>query len=114
MDSRSIVLVAAGLAAGCYGTNAGPGGQPMAGRGENGTGGVAAGAGGSVGAGGTMTGAGGFSTGAGGGPPAMIGWGTPVTGGPTGAGTAATVTVDPGTAVGTIGADFIGFSYEKT
>jgi hypothetical protein len=37
-----------------------------------------------------------------------------VTGGPTGTGDAATVTVAPGTTVGTIGAEFIGFSYEKT
>jgi hypothetical protein len=37
-----------------------------------------------------------------------------VTGGPSGTGTTATVTVDPSTTVGTIGADFTGFSYEKT
>jgi hypothetical protein len=42
------------------------------------------------------------------------GWGTPVPGGPTGSGLAATVTVDLGTAVGTIAADFTGFSSEKT
>jgi len=42
------------------------------------------------------------------------GWGTPVPGGPAGSGTPATVTVDPGTTVGTIGADFTGFSSEKT
>jgi len=46
--------------------------------------------------------------------PTTTGWGTPVTGGPTGTGIAATVTVDPGTTVGTIGADFTGFSVEKT
>jgi hypothetical protein len=37
-----------------------------------------------------------------------------VTGGPTGSGLAATVTVNPSTTVGTIGANFAGFSYEKT
>jgi hypothetical protein len=42
------------------------------------------------------------------------GWGNPVTGGPSGTGTAATVTVNPGSVVGAIGADFTGFSYEKT
>ena len=46
--------------------------------------------------------------------PTTTGWGTPVPGGPTGTGIAATVTVDPGTTVGTIGADFTGFSCEKT
>ena len=94
----------------------------MTGRGGNGMGGIATGSGGTTagaggtmtGAGGTMTGAGGTMTGAGGSPPTIIGWGTPVTGGPMGTGTAATVTVDPGTTVGTIGPDFTGFSYEKT
>jgi hypothetical protein len=38
----------------------------------------------------------------------------PVTGGPTGTGVTATVTVAPGTRVGTIGDDYVGFSYEKT
>jgi hypothetical protein len=37
-----------------------------------------------------------------------------VTGGPTGTGTAATVTVDVGTTVGMIGSDFTGLSFEKT
>jgi hypothetical protein len=37
-----------------------------------------------------------------------------VTGGPTGTGVTATVTVNPNTTVGTIGADFVGFSYEKS
>jgi hypothetical protein len=37
-----------------------------------------------------------------------------VTGGPSGTGTTATVTVNPNTTVGTIGADYTGFSYEKT
>jgi hypothetical protein len=44
-------------------------------------------------------------------PPAA--WGTPVAGGPTGMGTAAMVTVDPSTTVGTIGSGFAGLSYEK-
>jgi hypothetical protein len=47
-------------------------------------------------------------------PGATPGWGTPVPGGPAGPGTAATVTVNPNTTVGTIGADFTGFSSEKT
>jgi len=42
------------------------------------------------------------------------GWGTPVPGGPSGSGTPATVTVDPGTTLGRFGADFTGFSSEKT
>jgi len=41
-------------------------------------------------------------------------WGTPVAGGPTGTGTTAAVTVNPSTTVGTIGPNFLGFSYEKT
>jgi len=44
----------------------------------------------------------------------LAAWGTPTAGGPTGTGLAATVTVDTATTVGNIGADFIGFSYEKT
>jgi hypothetical protein len=67
-----------------------------------------------IGAGGSSTSAGGFSTSADGSSPKTTGWGTPVTGGPTGTGIAATVTVDPGSTVGTIGADFTGFSCEKT
>jgi hypothetical protein len=64
------------------------------------------------GAGGTMIGAGGsFASGS---SPTTTGWGTPVTGGPAGTGIAATVTVDLDTTVGTIGADFTGFSLEKT
>lgn len=43
-----------------------------------------------------------------------LGWGTPVSGGPTGTGTAATVVVDPDTSIGTIGTDFVGLSFEKT
>ena len=41
-------------------------------------------------------------------------WGTPTAGGPTGTGVTAMVTVNAGTTVGTIGPEFIGFSYEKT
>jgi hypothetical protein len=111
----SAALLAATATSGCYGSNAGPGGQRMTGGGGNGTGGIATGLGGASGAAGvTSTGAGGSSAGAGGSPPAIVGWGTPVTGGPTGTGTEATVTVNPGTTFGTIGADFIGFSFEKT
>jgi hypothetical protein len=57
---------------------------------------------------------GGTSTGGAAGVGTPPGWGTPVPGGPAGTGTPATVTVDPGTTVGTIGADFTGFSSEKT
>jgi hypothetical protein len=108
-------LLAAGFTSGCYGSGAGTG-RPMTGAGgsANGTGGTATSTGGTTGAGGSSAGAGGSSAGAGGSPPQIVGWGTPVTGGPTGTGTAATVTVDPGTTFGTIGADFIGFSFEKT
>jgi hypothetical protein len=50
------------------------------------------------------------------GPGTTTSWGTPVAGGPkgSGAGVSATVTVNPGTSVGTIGLGFAGFSYEKT
>jgi hypothetical protein len=41
-------------------------------------------------------------------------WGTPVSGGPSGSGVTATVTVNLGTTVGAIGPEFGGFSYEKT
>jgi hypothetical protein len=41
-------------------------------------------------------------------------WGTPVSGGPSGTGASATVTVNPNSTVGTVGAGFAGFSYEKT
>ncbi len=44
----------------------------------------------------------------------LAAWGTPTAGGPTGTGLTASVTVDTSTTVGNIGADFIGFSYEKT
>jgi len=66
--------------------------------------------------GGTTTSAGGTTTSSGGttGTGTTPAWGTPVAGGPTGTGDTATVTVAPGTTVGTIGPEFIGFSYEKT
>jgi hypothetical protein len=96
---------AGGIATGAGGTATGAGGI------ATGAGGIATGAGGTTtGAGGTKAGAGGATTGTG----ATPAWGTPVTGGPTGTGDTATVTVAPGTTVGTIGAEFIGFSYEKT
>jgi hypothetical protein len=66
------------------------------------------------GTGGIATSAGGSSTGAGGTSTATTGWGIPVTGGPMGTGIAATVMVDTSATVGTIGADFTGFSCEKT
>ena len=78
----------------------------------------AAGAGGSsvAGAGGSSAaGAGGSSTtmgiNSGAGP-----WGTPVAGGPTASGTmvTGTVTVNRGTSTGTVGKEFLGFSFEKT
>ena len=102
-----VALLTGAFTLGCLGSGANPGGQTFPG--GNGTGGAAASAGGSA-----MTGTGGFSAGTGGSAPRTIGWGTPVSGGPTGAGMAATVTVDLGSTVGTIGADFTGFSYEKT
>ncbi len=87
------------------GTGGGTGGTPVTGTGGSpvsGTGGMTGGGTGGA----TTTGTGGSdSTG---------GWGTPVTGGPSGSGVSATVTVSPGTTVGTIGPDFVGFSYEKT
>ncbi len=64
--------------------------------------------------GGQTPGTGRSSTGTGGGSPPTIGWATPVPGGPSGTGTAATVTVNASNTVGTIGPDFTGFSYEKT
>jgi len=102
-------LLAAVFTTGCLGSGASTGARPPTGDGgsTSGAGGIATDTGGTTGAGGAMIGAGGS-------PPGIIGWGTPVTGGPTGTGTAATVTVQPGTTFGTIGADFIGFSYEKT
>ena len=80
-----------------------------------GTGGAGTGAGGRIvtGAGGSpVTGAGG-STGSTGGATGSR-WGTPVSGGPTGTGVTATVTVDPTRTVGAVGSDFVGFSTEKT
>jgi hypothetical protein len=102
-------LLAASITSGCLGSSAGTGPRPMTGAGGsgNGTGGTGTSTGGTTGAGGSLAGMGGS-------PPPIIGWGTPVTGGPTGSGTAATVTVDPATTFGAIGPDFIGFSYEKT
>jgi hypothetical protein len=127
------VILAAAVTSGCYGSSAGPGAPTRNGGSASGTGGVVTNAGGSAGgssagAGGASTSAGGSSTGAGGSStsqggassaggatlPTILGWGTPAAGGPTGTGTTATVTVNPGTTVGTIGADFTGFSYEKT
>ena len=106
------VLLTAALASGCHGSSAGPGGPSTTGGSGNGTGGIATSTGGS--AGGSSTSTGGTSSAGGGTLPTILGWGTPASGGPTGTGTAAAVTVDPGTTVGTIGADFTGFSYEKT
>jgi hypothetical protein len=103
------VLLTAAFTSGC-GSNTSSGG----GAGGSGTGGIATSTGGSTSAGGSSTGAGGISSAGGGTLPTILGWGTPVTGGPTGTGTSATVTVDPSTTLGTIGADFTGFSYEKT
>jgi len=66
--------------------------------------------------GGTTTSAGGATSATGGntGTVTMPGWGTPVTGAPSGTGTTATVTVNLSSTVGAIGPDFTGFSYEKT
>ena len=107
------------------GTTGGAGGMTGgAGGATGGAGGTTTGAGGTkTGAGGTKTGAGGTTAGAGGAAGAVGGtsetgtmpaWGTPTSGGPTGTGDTATVTVDTGTTVGTIGPEFVGFSYEKT
>ncbi len=93
------VLLAAAFTSGC-GSGASPAGAP----GGNGPGGTATSTGDTSAAGGTTTSAGGSSA-------TSTGWGP---GGPTGTGTPATVTVDTSTTVGMIGADFTGFSYEKT
>ena len=69
------------------------------------------GAGGGAGEASVTGGAGSGTSGAGGTSGAASAWGP---GGPMGTGTPATVTVDPGATIGTIGPDFIGFSYEKT
>ena len=113
------VLLTAAFTFGC-----GSGASPGEATGGSGTGGVATSSGGTTGGGGgSSTSAGGTTTGvcatigvSGGttGTPTTPEWGTPVTGGPSGTGTTATVTVNPSTTVGTIGADFTGFSYEKT
>ncbi|MES1165236.1 MAG: hypothetical protein ABUR63_05735 [Verrucomicrobiota bacterium] len=116
MSLKSAPLLAVLFASGCYGSNAGIGPHRHA-TGTTGTGGTGpgSGSGGVTTETGGHTGAGGeSSTGTGGGVPPTIGWGTPVPGGPTGAGTAATVTVNAGSTVGTIGPDFTGFSFEKT
>jgi hypothetical protein len=128
MNSRSLsstlslsVLAGAALLTVAFTSGCGSSTSSGGGAGGSGTGGIATSTGGSTSAGGSSTGAGGSSTGAGGISsagggtlPTILGWGTPATGGPTGTGTAAAVTVDPSTTVGTIGADFTGFSYEKT
>ena len=102
---------------GAGGTSTGSGGTTTTGAGGTSTGSGGAtttGAGGnSTGSGGTITGSGGASggtTGTGG----ASGWGAGVGGGPTGTGVAATVTVNLNSVQGTVGPDFVGFSYEKT
>jgi hypothetical protein len=95
------VLLTAAFTSGC-GSGASPGGPT----GGGGTGGIASSAGGTTG---LCAISGGIT-----GTPTTPEWGTPVTGGPSGTGTTATVTVNPSITVGTIGADFTGFSYEKT
>jgi hypothetical protein len=98
---------------GTGGTTTGSGGSTTTGSGgAAGTGSGGSAAAGASGAGGKSLGSGG--TPGSGGSAAMANWGTPVAGGPTGSGTASTVTVNLNTAVGTIGPGFAGFSYEKT
>ncbi|HVY41186.1 MAG TPA: glycosyl hydrolase family 79 C-terminal domain-containing protein [Polyangia bacterium] len=116
MSSRCAPLLAALFACGCYGSQAGIGPHRHA-SGGTGTGGGNATGGSAPGSGGMPAatgGTGGSSTGTGGGVPPIIGWATPVPGGPSGTGTAATVKINTGAAVGRIGPDFAGFSYEKT
>jgi hypothetical protein len=85
------------------------------GSGVGGSGATGAGGSGATGAGGTVaTGTGGTTSPGAGGTGAGPSWGTPVAGGPTGSGVAATVTVNLNSTVGTIGPGFGGFSYEKT
>jgi hypothetical protein len=110
-------------ATGAAGTPAtGAAGTPAAGTGGSSPAGAAgssaAGAGGS-----SATGAGGSSPAGAGGSSPLAGinagagpWGTPVAGGPTASGTmvTGTVTVNRGTTTGTVGAGFLGFSFEKT
>ena len=91
-------------ATGAAGRATGAGGTATAG-----TGGRSAGTGGTA-----TTGAGGTATAGAGGSTTTGGWGTPVAGGPSGTGVTATVTINPSSSVGTVGADFVGFSYEKT
>jgi len=107
------VLLTAAFTSGCGSSTSSVGPNTTGGSGS-GTGGVTTSTGGTTSAGGSSTSAGGISGAGGGTLPTILGWGTPVTGGPTGTGTTATVAVIPSTPVGTIGADFIGFSYEKT
>jgi len=123
MNSRSLSSTLAGVAlltaaftSGCGSSTSSGGGAGGSGTGgiATSTGGITSTGGSSTGAGGSSTGAGGIASAGGGTLPTILGWGTPTTGGPTGTGTAATVTVDPSTTLGTIGADFAGFSYEKT
>jgi hypothetical protein len=102
----------AGAAGGVPVTGTG-GGEVGTGGGEVGTGGGQVGTGGSMG-GGTGGSAGTTGSGGSGGSTAPSDWGTPVSGGPTGTGVTATVTVNTGTTVGQIGPKFTGFSYEKT
>ncbi|HVZ87872.1 MAG TPA: hypothetical protein VHG72_12935 [Polyangia bacterium] len=83
-------------------TSSGTGGVPTGGMTGTGVGGMVGGGSGGVPSGGT------------GGTDSSGGWGTPVAGGPSGSGVSATVTITPGSSVGTVGSDFVGFSYEKT
>lgn len=121
--SAGAVLLAAAFTCGCLGSSAGPGGpKKPVGSGGSAAGGVGGGSGGATsGTGGATSGTGGVTASDGGTsgtagstPPRTTGWGTPVTGGPMGTGMAAMVTLDPATTIGTIGADFTGFSFEKT
>ncbi|MES1209901.1 MAG: hypothetical protein ABUS79_28530 [Pseudomonadota bacterium] len=93
--------------------DAGAGGASTGGStGRGGSTGASGGAGGSAPTGSGGKSATGGATGAGG--SVSDGWGTPVSGGPTGSGVTATVTISPNTTVGNIGPAFVGFSYEKT
>ncbi len=100
-------------AAGGSTSGSGGGTTPVSGGAPAGTGGTTP-AGGIAAAGGTTIGTGGAAAGGTTSTSTAPGWGAPVTGGPSGTGTAATVTVNPNMTTGTIGADYTGFSYEKT
>jgi hypothetical protein len=89
----------------------GAGGASEVAGGTAGAGGTTGVAGGTTGVAGGTTGVAGGTTGVAGTSGATSGWGP---GGPMGTGTPATVTVDPSTTIGTIGPNFLGFSYEKT